>query len=148
MPRVHIFSGIKDQRRGLEGPAAIAAVLRDKTHGYSEAQLSAKDASDLALFVSKGEGNLGKYLSADNKSTGDAGKGEVYFNTICAGCHGLDGKKLKDAPPLEFCGQNGAEMMHKLLEPGRPVRHARTARTTRPRSSRIWQPTRTKLPAK
>ena len=49
-------SGIK----GINGaagkdPAAIAALLRGQPHGYTEAQLSAKDVSDLALFVSKGQ---------------------------------------------------------------------------------------------
>jgi mono/diheme cytochrome c family protein len=115
------FTGIK----GINGaagkePAAIAAVLRDKTHGYTEAQLSAKDVSDLALFVSKGQGNLGKFLDASNKSKGDGAKGVAYFNTLCAGCHGEDGKKVKDGPPLGSVADNGAEMMHKLLN-GQPA---------------------------
>ena len=106
--------------KGINGaagkdPAAISALLRDKVHGYSEAQLSAKDANDLALFVSKGQGNLAKYLDASNKVKGDGAKGEVYFNTLCAGCHGEDGKKVKDAPPLGSVADNGAEMMHKIL---------------------------------
>ena len=100
-------------------PAAVAAVLRDKIHGYTEAQLSAKDASDLALFVSKGQGNLGKYLDAANKVKGDGARGATYFNTLCAGCHGEDGKKVKDGPPLGSVADNGAEMMHKLLN-GQP----------------------------
>ncbi len=106
--------------KGISGaagkdPAAIEAVFRDKTHGYTQAQLSAKDASDLALFVSKGQGNLAKYLDASNKAKGDGAKGELYFNTLCAGCHGVDGKKLKDAPALGSVAGNGAEMMHKIL---------------------------------
>ncbi len=106
--------------KGINGaagkdPAAIAAVLRDKAHGYTEAQLSAKDASDLALFVSKGQPDLAKYLDASNKSKGDGAKGEAYFNTLCAGCHGVDGKKVKDGPALGSVADNGAEMMHKLL---------------------------------
>ena len=106
--------------KGINGaagkdPAAIAALLRDKVHGYSEAQLSAKDANDLALFVSKGQGNLAKYLDGANKVKGDDAKGEVYFNTLCAGCHGEDGKKVKDGPPLGSVADNGAEMMHKVL---------------------------------
>jgi cytochrome c2 len=110
--------------KGINGaagkdPAAIAAIFRDKTHGYSEAQLSAKDASDLALFVSKGQGNLAKYLDAANKAKGDGAKGEAYYNTLCAGCHGTDGKKVKDGPPLGSVAENGAEMMHKLLN-GQP----------------------------
>ncbi len=110
--------------KGINGaagkdPAAIAAVLRDKTHGYTEAQLSAKDASDLALFVSKGQGDVAKYVDASNKAKGDGAKGEAYFNTLCAGCHGVDGKKVKDGPPLGSVADNGAEMMHKLLN-GQP----------------------------
>lgn len=111
--------------KGIQGaagkdPAAIAALLRDKTHGYSEAQLSAKDAGDLALFVSKGQIDMTRYLDAANKAKGNAGKGEVYFNTLCAGCHGVDGKKLKDAPPLGSVADNGAEMLHKIIN-GQPA---------------------------
>lgn len=110
--------------KGIQGaagkdPAAVAALLRDKTHGYTEAQLSAADAGDLALFVARGQGQLAKYLGADNKARGDGAKGEAYFNTLCAGCHGTDGKKVKDGPPLGSVADNGAEMMHKLLN-GQP----------------------------
>jgi len=109
---------------GIQGaagkePTTIAALLRDKTHGYTEAMLSAKDASDLALFVSKGQGSLAKYLDAANKAKGDRVRGATYFNTLCAGCHGEDGKKVKDGPPLGSVADNGAEMMHKLLN-GQP----------------------------
>jgi cytochrome c553 len=100
-------------------PAAVAALLRDKNHGYSEAQLSAKDAGDLALFVTHGQANVAKYVSSDNKAKGDGVKGEAYFNTICAGCHGVDGKKVKDGPALGSVADNGAEMLHKVLN-GQP----------------------------
>lgn len=114
------FTGIKGiQGAAGKNPAEIAALLRDKTHGYSEAQLSKKDVEDLALFVSKGQGELAKYVDASNKSTGNATKGEAYYNTICAGCHGLDGKKVKNAPALGSVADNAAEMMHKILN-GQP----------------------------
>ena len=101
-------------------PAAIAAVLRDKTHGYTEAMLSAKDANDLALFLSKGQTDYAKYVDASGKKPkGALAKGEVYFNTLCAGCHGLDGKKIKDAPPLGSVADNPFEMMHKIIN-GQP----------------------------
>ena len=58
--------------------------------------------------------------AATGKPKGDGKKGEVYFNTLCAGCHGLDGKKVKDAPPLGSVADNAAEMMHKLLN-GQPA---------------------------
>lgn len=110
--------------KGIQGavgkdPAAIAALLRDKTHGYSEAQLSAKDAADLGLFVSKGQIDMARFVDG-GKAKGNAAKGEVYYNTLCAGCHGVDGKKLKDAPPLGSVADNGSEMMHKILN-GQPA---------------------------
>lgn len=114
-------SGIK----GIHGaagkdPAAIAALLRDKNHGYSEAQLSSKDAADLAQFVSRGQFDMAPYVDAAGKSKGNAAKGEAYFQTVCAGCHGSDGKKLKDAPPLGSVADNGWEMMHKIVN-GQPA---------------------------
>lgn len=142
------FSGIK----GISGaagkdPAAIAAVLRDKSHGYTEAQLSAKDAADLALFVAKGQGNLAKFIAADNKAAGDSAKGEVYFNTLCAGCHGTDGKKVKDGPPLGSVADNGAEMMHKLLN-GQPGEAMPALRALDPQVSADIAVYLTKLPVK
>lgn len=109
--------------KGINGaagkdPAAIVAIFRDATHGYSEKQLSAQDAHDLALFVSKGQIDMSKYI-ADKKAKGNAAKGEVYFNTLCAGCHGKDGKKIKDAPPLGSVADNPYEMLHKVLN-GQP----------------------------
>jgi thiosulfate dehydrogenase len=106
--------------KGINGaagkdPVAIAALFRDKTHGYTEAQLSAKDASDLALFVSRGQGDLSKYLDASNTVKGSAAKGEAYYNTLCADCHGVDGKKIKTGPPLGAEANNGAQTMHKVL---------------------------------
>jgi cytochrome c2 len=100
-------------------PAAIVALLKDSRHGYTDKQLSAKDMNDLALFISKGQIDMTRYVDASNKSKGNAVKGEGYFNTICAGCHGVDGKKVKDGPPLGSVADNGAEMMHKILN-GQP----------------------------
>ena len=99
-------------------PAEIAAILRDGTHGYTEAQLSNDDVGALALFVSKGQVDTSKFIGPDGKSLGDHAKGEVYFNTMCAGCHGVDGKKIKEAP-LGAVASNGWEMLHKVLN-GQP----------------------------
>jgi thiosulfate dehydrogenase len=101
-------------------PAAIVAILNDKNHGYTDAMLSAADKSDLALFVSKGQIDMAKYVDyAAKKPKGNAAKGEVYYNTLCAGCHGVDGKKVKDAPALGSVAGNPQEMLHKVLN-GQP----------------------------
>ncbi len=108
-------------------PATIVAILKDKTHGYTDKQLSAKDMGDLALFVSKGQVDYSKYV-ADKKAKGNAAKGEAYFNTICAGCHGTDGKKIKDAPPIGSVADNAPEMIHKIMngQPGESMPALRT----------------------
>jgi len=99
---------------------AIVAIFKDKNHGYTDAMLSAEDMNDLALFVAKGQVDVAKYVDAGTKKPkGDAARGEAYFNTLCAGCHGKDGKKLKDAPPLGSVADNAAEMLHKILN-GQP----------------------------
>ena len=99
-------------------PANIAALLRAGPHGYTDKQLSDADVQALALFVTSGQIDMGKYLNAEGKPIGDGAKGEAYFNTLCAGCHGVDGAKIKDAP-LGAVADNAREMMHKVLN-GQP----------------------------
>ena len=89
--------------------------------------------ADLALFVSKGQMDVGKYV-ADKKAKGNAAKGEAYFNTICAGCHGMDGKKIKDAPPLGSVADNAPEMLHKIMN-GQPAESMPAMRALDPQIS-------------
>lgn len=107
-------------RAAGKDPKAIAASLRAAPHGYTEAQLSGKDLDDVALFVSKGQVDVTKFVDAAGKPKGDRAKGEVYFNTLCAGCHGTDGKKVNNAPPLGSVADNAYEMLHKVLN-GQPA---------------------------
>lgn len=100
-------------------PAAIVAIIKGAPHGYGDAQMSEKDMNDLALFVSKGQADMTRYIDyAAKKAKGDTAKGEAYFNTMCAGCHGVDGKKITTADPLGVV-QNPQEMLHKALN-GQP----------------------------
>lgn len=101
-------------------PKEVAAIIRNATHGYTEAMLSAQDVSDLSLFVTKGMFDMSKYVEAgSNKSKGDGAKGEGYYNTLCIGCHGSDGKKITTGPSLGSVASNGWEMMHKVMN-GQP----------------------------
>lgn len=127
-------------------PAAIVAVLRDKTHGYTTAQLSDKDAGDLALFVSRGQVDMARFIEG-GKVKGNGDKGEAYYNTVCAGCHGLDGKKLKDAPPLGSVADNGPEMLHKVLN-GQPGEAMPALRALDPQIAADIAVYLTRLPAK
>ncbi len=106
---------------GMAGadPAKIIAVLKDKTHGYG-GKMDEADFQDLALFVSKGQVDMGAYVDrATKKPKGDKAKGEVYFNTICAQCHGKDGLLPKDMKPMGKQMGNPWEVMHKILN-GQP----------------------------
>lgn len=107
---------------GIKGAAgkdvkSIIDSLRGKTHGFTEAQLSPKDAEDLALL--KGQIEMAKYIEG-GKPKGNGAKGEVYFNTLCAGCHGTDGKKVPNSPSLGSVADNQDQMLHKVMN-GQPA---------------------------
>lgn len=112
--------------KGIQGAkgkpeAQIVAILRDKTHGYTPEMLSDKDAGDLAMFVSKGQIDMSKYVDlAANKPKGTAAKGEVYYNTLCGVCHGPDGKKVSTGMALGQASEFPAAMLHKALN-GQPA---------------------------
>ncbi|MEE8366406.1 MAG: c-type cytochrome [Gammaproteobacteria bacterium] len=113
--------------KGIDGmfgadPAKIIAVLKDSTHGYAD-KLGHDDFHDLALFVSKGQVDMSKYIDYASKSPkgGDAHQGAAYYNTICAGCHTKDGNKPKDMDKtLAKQMGNPQEVMHKILN-GQPA---------------------------
>lgn len=114
-------TGIKGIR-GAAGKdsAAIAAILRDKNHPYKETMLTERDVTDLANFVSKGQFDADKVIDAPSKKAkGDLAKGEIYYNTLCAGCHGLDGKKVTTGPALGSQAGNPALILHKAYN-GQP----------------------------
>ena len=113
------FTGIKGVS-GMAGadPAAIAALLRADLHGYTPDMLPDAALAELALFISKGQVDPAPFM-LDGKSNGDVAVGKVYYEGLCAGCHGLDGKKVKDADSLGSVSGNTVEMMHKVLN-GQP----------------------------
>jgi hypothetical protein len=113
------FTGIKGVS-GMAGadPAEIAALLRADLHGYTADMIPDPELAELALFISKGQIDPTPFVT-DGKSNGDAAVGKVYFEGICSGCHGLDGKKVKDADSLGSVSGNTVEMMHKVLN-GQP----------------------------
>jgi len=86
-------TGIKGIRAmaGAE-PADIMRILRNRTHRYG-AVLKYRDLQDLANFVSQGQVDMDAYIDPKTRlARGVAERGEAYFQTICAGCHGLKGR--------------------------------------------------------
>lgn len=116
------FTGIKGIRDSAGAPPdRIAAILRDKTHGYTEAMIPNKAAAALALFVSRGQIDVEPYIDrASKKANGDARRGARLYQSICETCHGLDGKLLNFKTPQdpEFIGtvanDNPWETLHKI----------------------------------
>ncbi len=100
--------------------AAIVETLNGDAHGYGNL-LSDQDMTDLANFVSQGQVDMNPYIDRATKAPkGDAIKGEAYYNTICAKCHGLEGKLPKDMKPFGAQMGNPWEVMHKILN-GQPA---------------------------
>jgi len=74
-------------------PAEIIAILKDGTHNYTTDIFNDEEFQSLGVFVSKGQIDVAA-------AKGDVAKGQGYFETVCAVCHGPDGKKITDMPPL------------------------------------------------
>lgn len=122
-------SGIKGIQ-GMKGaaPDKVIQLLKDNKHGYGD-KLNAGDLQDLAMFVTQGQIDMDKYIDASTKAPkGNKTKGAAYYNTICAKCHGKDGKLPKEMKPFGKQMGNPWEVMHKILN-GQPAEKMPALRT-------------------
>ncbi len=117
------FSGVKGIRDMSGQPVAIIKkIIRNKTHGYSRTMINDSGLENLALFVSRGQLNMSKYIDVNSKEVkGSAQRGAQFFQTICAVCHGYDGKMIdfhKGKKIPEYIGtvanKNPWEVLHKI----------------------------------
>lgn len=116
------FTGIKGIR-GMAGidPEKIHEIMTNDTHRYTEAMMPHGAMRKLALFVSLGQIDMDRHIDrATKKANGDPRRGAQFFQTICANCHGYDGKEMnfKDPPDVEYVGtvarNNPWEALHKI----------------------------------
>jgi len=125
------FTGIKgvDKMSGAD-PGKIAALLRAQPHGFTAKQIPDDALGRLALFISKGQHDTNTYIdSATKKAKGNIEHGRKLYQSVCAACHGFDGKLLNfgDAKTPEFVGtvaaDNPWETLHKIRngQPGAPM---------------------------
>ena len=93
----------------------VIAAMKDSTHGYS-GKMSDQDFTDLANFVTKGQVDMDAVIDRSTKLvSGNVAKGESYYNTVCAGCHAMNGKEPEDMPPLgALSHKNPWEVVHKI----------------------------------
>jgi len=121
--------------KGINGMAGadlakIVAVLKDDTHKLS-GSMADEDFQDIAMFVSKGQVDMSKYIDSKAKAAkgGDVARGKDYFETICAQCHGKNGDQPKDMKKtLAKQLSNPWEVMHKILN-GQPAEQMPALRT-------------------
>jgi mono/diheme cytochrome c family protein len=87
-------------------------------------------AAALAMFVSRGQIEVDQSIDrATKRALGDPKRGARFYQTICAICHGFDGKQLNFQTPEdpEFIGtvanDNPWETLHKIRngQPGIPM---------------------------
>jgi thiosulfate dehydrogenase len=115
-------TGIKGVR-GVEGMdvEAIHQIIMDDTHGFTAETMSHSAMEKLALFLSRGQIDMDRYIDHQSKVVrGNPSRGAAHFQTICAVCHGFDGKEInfKDEQKPEYvgtvCSKNPWEALHKI----------------------------------
>lgn len=111
------YTGIEGIRNALGmSREAIVSVLKDRTHGYG-AVLAEKDRIDLANFIRDGQVDMDLYIDRQTGAAlGDSDKHVAFFTTICARCHGLDGRELSKVRTLGKVAQtNPQKTLHMIL---------------------------------
>ncbi len=90
------YTGIKGVRNAVgKDVEEIVKIITDKTHGYTSAMISFLAMRKLALFVSRGQVGMDQYIDrSTNKARGNVARGALFFQTVCAICHGYDGSQM------------------------------------------------------
>ncbi|MER2606329.1 MAG: c-type cytochrome [Siculibacillus sp.] len=120
---------VRAPAKGIDGlagtdPSTIAPKFTDATHAYARL-LSPRDVLDLANFVSRGQLDMGEFIDrTTRKAKGDAARYAAHYQTICAACHGADGRAIRTMPPLGRIAVNEPwRALHGILNghPGEPM---------------------------
>ncbi len=115
-------TGIKGVR-GVVGmlPEQIHDIIMNKTHAFTTDMMPHSAMEKLALFLSKGQVDMDRYIDRATKIVrGNSRRGARFYQTICAVCHGFDGKEMnfKTADNPEYIGTvaqaNPWETLHKI----------------------------------
>lgn len=125
------FTGIKGIRGMVGKPVAeVAKMIRGGPHGFTQEMISESALEKLATFVSLGQIDMDQYIDRASKvARGDSARGARFYQTVCAVCHGFDGKELNfsDENKPEYIGtiaqENPWEALHKIRngQPGVPM---------------------------
>ncbi len=113
------ITGITGAKGG--DPAEISKLLRGKLHGYTTEMIRDSELNRLAAFVASGQDETYKFVDPKTGAVkGDLERGKAIFQTVCAACHGFDGRLLNwgsnDDPKYVGTEANAApdEVLHKI----------------------------------
>jgi mono/diheme cytochrome c family protein len=91
------FSGIK----GIFGAIGksgeeLKVIFRDKNHPYTKEMITDGELDRLVAFVSRGQVDMRKFIDQKTRTVnaGDVNRGREIFQTVCAACHGFDGRMM------------------------------------------------------
>ncbi|NIP71790.1 MAG: hypothetical protein GWO16_01585, partial [Gammaproteobacteria bacterium] len=116
------YTGIKGVR-GVEGMPVerIHEIIMNETHNFTEEMMPHSAMEKLAIFLSRGQVDMDRYIDrASAVARGNPRRGARFYQTICAVCHGFDGKLMnfKTAENPEYIGtvaqHNPWETLHKV----------------------------------
>ena len=116
------FTGIK----GIRGARSLSVskikkMMREAPHNYTPQMIQDDELERLAAFVREGQHDADRHIDRKTaKVKGDTARGGALFQTICAACHGFDGRLLnwgtKEEPA--YVGTEAkalpAEVLHKI----------------------------------
>jgi len=118
------FTGIDGIKGAIGRPVDdLIGLLRDKNHPYSTDMINDDEMARVALFVSQGQIDMASFIDLDTRTmiAGDPDKGRAVFQTVCAACHGYDGRMIDwgDGDTHNYVGTEAShladEVLHKVL---------------------------------
>lgn len=107
--------------RGAQGRPVeeIAATLRDATHLYTQEMITDAEMMRIATFVSRGQVDMTAFLDYETRTVnaGDLERGRAIFQTVCAACHGFDGRLLDwgDGDDSAYVGTEAVEVPDEVF---------------------------------
>lgn len=111
------LNGVKGIRASVGAPtAAIIATMKDAKHRFG-GQMNPRELLDLANFVSKGQVNMDQYIDRKTGAVrGDPARYKSYYAATCSRCHGDDGSKITNIPPIgQMARTDPWSALHKVL---------------------------------
>ncbi len=113
------FTGIKGIRTAAgRDITRIMSLLRAAPHGYTPEMIKDEELRRLAIFVSRGQDNADRFIDLKTGNVkGDRTRGAGLFHTICAACHGFDGRLLNWGTAQEpaYIGTEANTFPHEVL---------------------------------